>query len=402
MEKTIPKASQLDEITDASERLDAWIEAQAFKGYDPYDALNSPLLKTLSFNNHMLRAGWVQLFKRSPVNLRPFTGVQKGFNPKGMGLFLDSYLLKYQMTGNLNDLEHVRTFANWLQENASSGYHGYCWGYNFDWPNRDFYAPAGTPTVVNTAFIALAFLNVYDFQVKTNDLSIIVNPLEIARSSCDFVLDDLNRLDAAEDEICFSYTPLDQRWIHNASLLGAQLLAAVYQYTGELRLRETAVSAARYTARRQQPDGSWGYGEGQKNKWIDNFHTGFVLVSLKEIAKALETDEFDACIAAGYEFWKEQMFLADGAPKYYPQNVYPIDAHSVAQAIITFLTFADVDTEARAWAEKVAAWGVDNMQSPNGYFYYRINKRYKIRIPYMRWTQAWVQRALTKLLFQNR
>src|SRR5579884_3920882 len=133
----------------ALERLDLWIEAEGFKGWDPHDGLNSPCL-------HWARR-WrlpgiaiLQLLRRSPVNLRPLLGIRKGYNPKAMGLFLATYAQKYEVTRLQKHLELTRFFFNWLVQNAAQGYAGPCWGYNFDWPNRAFLAPAGTPTIVNT------------------------------------------------------------------------------------------------------------------------------------------------------------------------------------------------------------------------------------------------------------
>jgi hypothetical protein len=393
------------QLEEALHKLDTWIELEHFKGWDPHDALTSPLLKRLTFGNRLLGIAWVQLLRRSPVNLRPLLGVPKGYNPKGMGLFLASYLRKYQMTGDPQHLERARFFADWLWEHISPGYSGACWGYNFDWPNRGFFAPAGTPTIVNTAFIALAFLDLHvhysNFQSPIpgpGQVSNLHYPLSVARSGCDFILNDLNPIRPAQDELCFSYTPLDRRCVHNANLMGAWLLAEVYTHTEESILAEQALAAARYAAHRQRPDGSWPYGEGHKDGWVDNFHTGFVLVALKHIAAGLETDEFGDAIARGYRFWKERMFLPDGTPKYYPDKVYPIDAHCVAQAVLTFLEFTDRDPQAGAWAWRVARWGIEHMQDPKGYFHYQIHRHHRIRIPYMRWSQAWMQRALTELL----
>jgi hypothetical protein len=113
----------------------------------------------------------------------------------------------------------------------------------------------------------------------------------------------------------------------------------------------------------------------------------------------MRTDEFDQCISRGYRFWKERMFLADGCPKYYPDSTFPIDVHSVAQAILTFLEFRYEDTEALEHAIRVAQWGIENLQDSSGYFYYQVRRGYSIRIPYMRWAQAWMQRALTELAY---
>ena len=387
-------------------RLEQWVEAQHFKGWDPHDALNSPLLKRLTFGNRWLGIAWVQLLKRSPINLRPLLGVPKGYNPKGMGLFLASYVRKYQMTGDPLHLERVRFLVDWLVEHISPGYSGACWGYNFDWPNRGFFAPAGAPTIVNTAFIALALLDVREILEEDDKRFVefaefVKFVVPIARSACDFILNDLNPIRPTRDELCFSYTPLDRRYVHNANLMGAWLLAEVYSHTQELHLAEHALAAARYTARRQRPNGSWSYGEAPNDGWVDNFHTGFVLVALKRIAAYLEADEFDDAIARGYSFWKEHMFLFDGAPKYYPDRVYPIDVHCVAQAVLTFLEFAERDPEAEAWAWRVARWGIEHMQDTKGYFHYQIHRHYRIRIPYMRWSQAWMLRALTELTYAH-
>ncbi|MCB8943132.1 MAG: delta-aminolevulinic acid dehydratase [Ardenticatenaceae bacterium] len=377
-----------DLIKTASQRLDAWIEREQFKGWDPYDALNSPLLKALTFGQRRIGQVWVQVMKRSPVNLRPLLGVPKGYNPKGMGLFLASYWRKYQQTGSQAHLEKVRFFYDWLRANASPGYQGACWGYNFDWPNRGFFAPAGTPTVVNTSFIALALLDVVPQFPAALDLAV---------SACQFFQHDLNHLRPRPDELCFSYTPLDERYIHNANILAAQVLAQVGQLQADPQLKEMAWQSARYTVHHQREDGSWLYGEGERDQWVDNFHTGFVLVALRDIARSLETAEFDTAVHAGYAYWKQHFFLPDGTPKYYADKLYPIDIHAVAQAVLTFLAFADVDDEAALWARKVAAWGIRQMQDSSGYFHFQIYGRYRSRVPYMRWCQAWMQRALTEL-----
>lgn len=407
-------------IISALDSLDSWIEDQGFRGWDPHDALNSPLLRRLTLQNRLARIFWLQLLRRSPLNPRPLLGIPKGYNAKGMGLFLASYARKYIVTHHPRHIEYVTFFARWLLENSARGYSGMSWGYNFDWPNRAFFAPAGTPTVVNTAFIGLAFLDMHLLLRNELQWSSVVggadipegeagdersrtrsSALDVARSACNFVLRDLNVLAPAGDELCFSYTPLDHRFVHNANMMGAWLLASVFRQTGEPDLGAAALAAARFTARRQRPDGSWPYGDAANDRWVDNFHTGFVLVGLKRTGECLQTDEFHRCVRRGYRFWKERMFLADGTPKYYPDRTHPINVHSVAQAILTFLEFRQKDSEALEHAMRVAQWGIENLQDPSGYFYYWICRGYNIRIPYMRWSQAWMQRALTEIVYST-
>jgi hypothetical protein len=333
-----------------------------------------------------------------------------------MGLFLATYARKYAVTHEDQHREQVAFLARWLADNTACGYSGMSWGYNFDWPNRAFFAPAGTPTIVNTAFIALAFLDAHRLMERELEWSDLLgnanglrgqrrvlpsssSPLDVARSACEFVLRDLNVLSPASDELCFSYTPLDHRPVHNASMMGAWLLASVFSQTGEAHLAKAALAAARFTARRQLADGSWPYGEAPNDRWVDNFHTGFVLVALKRAGRCLHTDEFNKQLLRGYRFWKEYMFLADGTPKYYPDKVHPIDIHSIAQAILTFMEFRHEDSEALERAMQIAHWGIHNLQDSSGYFYYQIRRHYSIQIPYIRWSQAWMQQALTALAY---
>ena len=113
-------------IVEANGRLESWIEGQAFKGWDPFDALNNPLLKRLAFGNRRLGQVWVQALKRSPINIRPVLGAHQGYNPKAMGLFLVAYLRKYLLFGRSSDLARVRFFQDWLNANISPGYSESC------------------------------------------------------------------------------------------------------------------------------------------------------------------------------------------------------------------------------------------------------------------------------------
>jgi hypothetical protein len=59
------------ELEEAIERIRAWGEAREWRGYDPYDALNSPLAPYLTFGRPLARRLLTQAVKLSPLNLRP-------------------------------------------------------------------------------------------------------------------------------------------------------------------------------------------------------------------------------------------------------------------------------------------------------------------------------------------
>ncbi|HYV03310.1 MAG TPA: hypothetical protein VFB82_01920, partial [Blastocatellia bacterium] len=163
--------SAIDQKTErALGRLLRYCREEEWAGYDPYDGLNSPVLKALTLNNKTLRTFATQLIKHSPVNIRPLVGIAKGLNPKGLALAARALVLLLRGksrdpagTGERELLEaDVRQLLTKLGELRNSSYKEACWGYNFDWQSRAFYAPRGTPNVVCTVFAAQAYLDWYD------------------------------------------------------------------------------------------------------------------------------------------------------------------------------------------------------------------------------------------------
>lgn len=368
-------------------KLEEYMISNNFKGYDPHDGLNSPILKTLTFGNRFSGILFLQLLKRSPINMRGILLVEKGVNPKGFGILISAYVLKSKLSNNGEDLEQAKKFAEWLIEHPSEGYSGYCWGYNFEWPNRNSFFPKGLPTIVNTSFIADAFLDLYDVTKEEKYL-------KIAESSCDFIIKDIIRYEK-DGTLCFSYTPIDNKArIHNANMLGATLLARVNHYISNKDYLELAHKSMKFSVERQNLDGSWYYGVGRKQKWIDNFHTGYNLIALKKYEEYTGDKSFHESLMRGYDFYKKQLFTEEGLPKYYHNSFYPVDIHTCAVSIIVFLEFNEIEK-----AAKILNWTIEKMWNKKGYFNYQITRFYKNTIPYMRWSQAWMFYAMIKMQY---
>jgi hypothetical protein len=197
----------------------------------------------------------------------------------------------------------------------------------------------------------------------------------------------------------FAYPlPTMRNQVHNANLLAAALFCRVSRLTQNEKFIGPALKAARFSAACQQEDGSWRYGEGPSQEWVDNFHTGYNLGALREIDHYLDSHEFESNVRRGFAFYKANFFREDGAPRYFHNETYPIDVHCVAQSIITLLTFKDLDTSNVALAHSVFQWAVQNMWDDRGFFYYRVLRLCAIRTSYMRWSQAWMLTAIAALL----
>ncbi|MEA3358806.1 MAG: hypothetical protein U9R17_05295, partial [Thermodesulfobacteriota bacterium] len=339
--------------------------------------------------NRLPRLAFIQFMKRFPINLRRILLVPKEQNPKGLALFT-SALIKLSDTGLIDSLDLIDDVIKKLIKLKSPNQEHFCWGYNFDWQNRSFFLPKFSPNIICTTFAANALLDFYEKYHKTEYL-------DIAISAGYFLLSGLNK---TEDDtgICFSYTPFDHGQVHNANLLGAAFLSRLYSITGEKKSLNVALKAVRFSVSRQNEDGSWPYGEGKTQKWIDNFHTGYNLIALQKFKQYTGNESFTDNIQRGFEFYLNNLFTPKGVPKYYHNSTFPIDIHSIAQSIITLTELSNLDDSAIDMAILVYGWAINNMQNKKGYFFYQQKKFFKNRISYMRWSQAWMLYALSTLL----
>lgn len=369
------------QVFQALGRLNAWLEKNDYQGYDTFDGLNATWLRPLTFETNFLRTVLQQGVRRFPINLRPILGIRPNYSTKGMGFLARGFMRLHDATGEEQWKEKAEFALRWLINHKSAGYSGACWGNHFDYQSRSFYLPKGVPTIVWTSLIGHAFLDAYERYAKAEYL-------DVAVSACHHIRTDLATF-ADGGGLCISYIPGQNKQVHNASTLGASLLARTYKHNRDEGCRALAEQAIRYTAHYQRQDASWYYGEPQNLHWVDNFHTAYVLDCFKHYAESTGDNQFDSKMMAGYEYWKRVFFLADGTPRYYDRKTLPLDIQCCSQAIDTFVFFGDRDPEAISWAWRVAKWTIANMQDASGYFYYRRYSSWLVnKTPTLHWGQA--------------
>lgn len=384
--------------------LKKYCENEDYKGWDPYDGLNSRIFQAFPFfkKSAICRLIVIQGFKRCPINLRKLALVPKEYNAKGIGLFLQGYCNLYKAVttnpklaaqiGTVDQLEvRIHELAELLISLQSKGYSGACWGYNFDWQARRlFLFPKYTPTVVATNFCATALIDA--FEVTNNQ-----KYLDVALSAAEFVMNDLHRAEC-NDGFLFSYSPLPGNdTVYNASLLGSKLLAYCYHYTGKQEYFDAARMSVLACCNGQSEDGSWVYGLLPVQSWVDSFHTGYNLDGLIAYEEKTGDKSFHDYIEKGFDFYIKNFFEKDGCPKYYHNEKYPIDIHCPGQLFITLHRLGKFD-EYKPLADKVLNWTVKNMQDKKGYFYYQLKKGISSKISYMRWSNAFMFNALSYYL----
>ena len=372
-------------------KVEKWVEEHNYKSYEPFDGLSS-YLRPLTFGNLFLDRILLQLIRQSPINLRPILGVKPQESTKGRGYMAWGYLTLYRATGQEEYKEKAIKTLEWLMQNKSPKFKKFSWANHFDFASRGGRYTKHESIIVWTSLIGQAFLDAYEI-LKDEKY------LKTAVSVCEWIM-NVPR-EQTNSGVCLSYMAIKQDSIHNSNMLGAAMLARTVKFTGDQTLLQVAKDAMEYSCSRQLSNGAWYYGEQENNHWIDNFHTGYNLDSLKCYIESTNDRTYENNLRKGFDFFKNNFFESTGRPKYYHNRAYPIDSQCASQAIETLANFSEYDESAIELAKKVAKWTIDNMQDKKGYFYYR---QYPIGIkaktPMLHWAQATTYKALSLLLLK--
>jgi hypothetical protein len=378
-------------LVEAVQALRTWIEGRQFKGYEPFDLLNSPYLSPAWARTAFPGIILIQAGRRfAGQRLRQLLKVPPSRNPKALGLCLSAYC----------DLARsgcdVSAQAIWLKNELirlRSPYESeFCWGYDWDFLSlRGPRLPAFSPNCIASYFCATAML-------EMSEVFGDQEAREIGESVAHFMASRLQRSFESEEEVCFSYTPNGKSWIYNSSALVGVLLARV----GRLLDNHTYLSLARkamvFLEKGQLETGGWYYGQLRRQRWIDSFHTSYNVCALLDYQRITGDSTFEQAILRGHRYYQTAFFNKQGAPKYFHSRVFPIDIHACSQAILHFLAFSPIDPAALELAWKTFHWTETNMAAADGSFYYQRHRLWTNRTPYMRWGQAWMFRALARLL----
>jgi hypothetical protein len=386
--QTDTTAKVLPAITNSLDKVEAWVEGQNYKGYEPFDGLSS-WFRPLAFGNLLGERLLQQLVRQSPLNLRPLMGVTKKESTKGRGYMAAGYLLRYRTTGRQQFLDKAVACLDWLDKNKAPKYpNEHSWSNYFDFSSRGGKYTRHDPIIVWTSLIGHAYLDAFDVTGEQRWL-------QIADSACRWIA-NLPR-EKTDSGDCLSYMAIMMESVHNASMLGAGLLARTAKYTGNAEYAKVARSAMLYSCSRQLPNGAWWYAELPKYQWIDNFHTGYNLDSLKCYIDSTGDETWRKNLQAGLHYYKANFFENNGCPKYYHNRCYPVDIQCAGQSVETLAAFSEIDEECLDLAVKVALWVIENMQARDGHFYYRIYPLLKAKTAMLHWGQGTMYKGLAQL-----
>jgi hypothetical protein len=359
------------------------LAAAEWAGYDPYDGCLSTRVPGALLSSRTGRRALTQLVKRSPVPLQPLLGVTPA---------ADSYTLGHAVLAGSRlaasgavpgAASEVETLVSRLRETAWRGGEAAGWGYHFPVHTRFFSYEPPTPNLIVTAFVAkgLAAATRAGFADCRDEL----------RAAAVFTLEELPRVQDETGE-CIGYVPGEGAAVHNANLLAALLLCEAAELCDEPAWVEQALRCARFSVARQAVDGSWPYSEESYGRWVDGFHTGFVLEGLARVARATGDQRCEDSLRRGAAYYVAQLFGPHGEPKYYPARPYPYDALSAAQGVETLHTA--LAGSAACAAPGQLPWIRDHLARPDGRVAYQVHRGWTDWREFPRWSSAPMLSAL--------
>jgi hypothetical protein len=339
------------------------------------------------------------LRKHHPLTARKLMRVKKQVNAKGMGLFASAFIMLFENTGDRRFLHKAVECMDWLKRNYNRSYPGMSWGYPFDWKSYVF-IPWGTPSGVVTSTVGDAFWRYYKLTGSREYL-------KICSEISEFFIRGLNIDVLGDDEVVFSYTPLDRTHIHNANLFVADFLMKTGLETGRNDFVDLAKKAVNYTLSQVNPDGSIYYlgkeqAENPDEPDLDNYHSGFEIRTLHSIYLTTGDNRVEETVKNYLAFYLSSYFEEGEIPRIRPGDTYPVSIHSCSESIITLSILGRRYPECLGFLGDIVPWVIDNMQNRDGSFKYERRKRngriVDVKIPYIRWGQAWMLRAFAEYM----
>ena len=156
---------------------------------------------------------------------------------------------------------------------------------------------------------------------------------------------DYNETEHAPGVFASSYAPVDHRRVVNANAYRAFLLTAASRRFQSEEYWNAAQRSLGFVLHVQNPDGSWFYAHDGWDKFIDHYHTCFVLKALTKIERLTGHDGCRAAIARGVDYYFKNLIDERGLPKPFAKPprlvIYRRELYDLAEAINLSLLLRD-------------------------------------------------------------
>ena len=381
------------EVYEVIEKLFSHIKSENYKGYDPYDALNSFIPYRIF--GHKAQVLAIQLQLRNPVNLRPILGIKKEYSIKSLGIILHALSQLYLLKKDDSIRREMDYLFNLLSDKRikNKEFSGSYWAVHYPIAWQTWERPRFDPSAV---LACVVFEGIFEYYLATQSLPAKEILIDIGK----FLKENIP-VTETEYGKCYSYTARKKEIVYNANTYVAEVYSKLYYLTGTDFYRSEAIQCIDFTLHHQRNDGSWGYRlypDGTEREQID-FHQGFIVNSLAEAIKYLRLDitNYTTALKKAYTFYMSKQFTESGKGLWRYPHMYPIDIHNQAVGVwigSKYNSFAE-NENLKTKCDTILCWTMENMYNKRkGIFYYQKRRLFTNRIDYIRWNQAWMLLAL--------
>lgn len=382
-----------NKIENTIDNLIFYLKKDKFHGWEPYDFPKFKLTKLLNF--HPVHVVLTQLFRLSPIFLHPYFK-EKKLHSKAVTLFAQAFLILYELTNKQEHRERALFFLNWLKRHRSPQSKNFSVGNQYQLSMKTYGANEWTPSPLITCFAIEAFISAYEiFKEKCF--------LELAESGIKYFLEELPQKTVTHDQWYFIYHPNSNQFIPNLPAVISGNLARFYAITKDQQLLTVIKNNLNYVVKFQREDGSWLY--HPKSRYIDSFHTAFVLEALAKFQYYVGDNSFENALLKGLSYYEKSFFASNGRPIHkklcgLPSNadslLTQIDLRDCAMGFALFSFLLSHKKHLLDQALNLLNWSFDHFRSDEGYFYYQNVPIYTIKGPFLS-MQAWMLYGLSKL-----
>lgn len=349
-------------------------------GFDPYDFANTKY----HFSNHKVNTALSYCNKVSPINFRDILKIPRFPNTKSNALLLLA-LLHYDPFRYKVEIDNL---IDWFENNKSIEFSETSWGFASNIDLSEYNSGPGKTSLIISLFVIYAYIKHYEL---FKDERILKSIMEF-----DILIRTKWLKQETENSLWYSYLPGKKIEIYNATAKVGRFYTLMYKLTNNNIYKENVTKILSYLLQEQREDYSWPYSD--YNKYVDGFHTAFVLEAIIEMNTIVKDARFYEMFNNGAEYYLKNLFTgseplhfsSSDKMKNFRKTMIGTEIRDCAMAIIFF---SKIDN--RKMADEVIDYSFKRLYSEKKqYFFFYKNSLWSSKIPFIRW-QSWMIYALS-------
>lgn len=293
-----------------NEMIEKYLFNDSLSTYDPYDIWKTDLgvqVKKLYYKNKylgLLPAGILTIYDLY-INNSFRIGYKKQEYPIVRAQASLALINLYKKESKDIYLEYAKKHIDWLIENSSKDYSGYCWGINFIWVSKNGTYDQNMPHVTHTPYVLEAIIE-YQKITQSREYD------EMVKSIFNFLENDIKVMLESKNKLAMSYAPVSEpRIVINANsyIMYMYSLLLAYLPDKKIYIENKINKIFTFILNEQKTDGRWWYyADNEPGNFIDCFHSAFVIKNIYKTNKIITLENCNVVLDKAYNYLEENFF----------------------------------------------------------------------------------------------